>query len=306
MGKNKNLVIYHKVDYDGIFSCLIAKKALENKGLEVETLGYNYGDPLPDIPHLLGRYATITLVDISLPAPQMIKLRDSYRVTWIDHHVTALEESGREGYQNIPGLRIDGTAACELTWTYFNQGTLNTQAPTIIQLAGAYDVWNKDRFNWDNDVLPLQYGLKGRYGVNLKKIEADWDLLVDEESYLDVVEEGQVILEFLRKQWKGWMSNSAFEVKVAGKYKGIAILSPMFSSNSFESVMDKYDIYVVVSPKEDGTKFGVGMYREPDRLPEFSCGQYMKQGFGGGGHDAAAGGQLTKEQFQKLIFGKEI
>jgi oligoribonuclease NrnB/cAMP/cGMP phosphodiesterase (DHH superfamily) len=230
----RNLVVYHRVDYDGIFSCLIAKKAMENKGLQVETLGWNYRETLPDIDHLLQRYATITLVDISFPPELMLKLRESSRVIWIDHHITALEDSAKQGYQDLPGIRETGTAACELTWTYFNPHS--NAAPMIIQLAGAYDVWNKTRFDWDRDVLPLQYGLKGRYGTNKEAIEKDWDILVEIDAYLNVVDEGQVILEFLKKQWSGWMKNAAFPVTVAGKYKGVAIISPMFSSNSFESV----------------------------------------------------------------------
>lgn len=47
------------------------------------------------------------------------------------------------------------------------------------------------------------------------------------------------------------------------------------------------------------------MYKEPDRLPEFSCAEYLIQ-FGGGGHISAAGSTLNKEQFNRLIMNCEI
>ena len=301
---NKNyLVVYHRVDYDGIFSALVAKRAYESHGINVRLLGYNYGQEMPNLEELLRDNAVICIVDISFPTEYMQYLRSSSRVIWIDHHITAIEDSERSGYSDIPGLRRNGTAACELTWEFFNP---KKECPSIVQLAGAYDVWNKDRFNWDDDVLPLQFGLKGRYSVNLKEIDKDWDVLTSEDAYYDVIEEGQVILQFLKNQWSGWMSNSAFPVTVDGKYSAICIISPMFSSNSFESVIDKYDLCIVVSPKDQGQRFGIGMYKSPEKCPEFSCGKYLKDLCGGGGHDGAAGGTLSKEQFMSIVFDKVI
>ena len=38
-----------------------------------------------------------------------------------------------------------------------------------------------------------------------------------------------------------------------------------------------------------------------DKDTDFSCGQYMKDNYGGGGHKGAAGGRLNLDQFNKLI-----
>ena len=38
----------------------------------------------------------------------------------------------------------------------------------IVQIAGAYDVWNKERFDWEEIAVPLQYGLKNTYGLKFK------------------------------------------------------------------------------------------------------------------------------------------
>ena len=42
-----------------------------------------------------------------------------------------------------------------------------------------------------------------------------------------------------------------------------------------------------------------------DVIPEFSCGEYLKQ-FGGGGHSSAAGSDISKEVFERLIFEHRI
>jgi hypothetical protein len=40
----KNLVIYHRVDYDGIFSAIIVRKYYQGKGIITDLKGWNYGD----------------------------------------------------------------------------------------------------------------------------------------------------------------------------------------------------------------------------------------------------------------------
>ena len=232
-----------------------------------------------------------------------MKLNETSRVVWIDHHITAIQDSETFGYSRMPGLRVNGIAACELVWKYFWG---DAPSPLAVQLVGSYDVWNHERFIWDEQILPLQYGLKYNFGINLKSLlERFDDVLEETEKYMD---DGAVIYDYLKDLWKSWVKNYSFEVLVAGKYKGICIISPVFGSSCFESVVKDYDISIVVNKKKtpDGTEtYQIGMYGEDTLDPEFSCGEYMKQ-FGGGGHRLAAGAQLTREQFQKLIFDNEI
>ena len=297
MGNRKHLVIYHRVDYDGIFSGCVTEKHLQSKNLDTEALGWNYNDELPYIPRLKEQYATITLVDISFPPEIMLALKETSRVTWIDHHITAIEDSKTYGYSDIPGLRMIGVAACELCWNYFKPGS---DVPPLIQVLSAYDVWNKERFDWEEITMPVQYGLKTRYGINYKKIWADFDYLM--ERYEDVLDDGYAVYSFLIDTWKSWTKNCSFEVLVAGKYKGICMISPMANSACFGSVLGKYEIQMVVNMRNNGQSFGISMYKEStDIIPEFSCGDYLKQ-FGGGGHSSAAGSDISQEVFERLIF----
>ena len=77
-----------------------------------------------------------------------------------------------------------------------------------------------------------------------------------------------------------------------------------FSSNVFGSVFKDYDLYLVCNRK-GADLYNISMYKEPERLPEFSCAEYLTQ-FGGGGHISAAGSTLNKEQFNRLIINCEI
>ena len=299
----KNLVIYHRVDYDGIFSGLIVKKYYEEKGIITRTYGWNYGDLELDLSSIINNYQNIIMVDISFSPDVMLKLRETGKLTWIDHHQTAISDSEEHNYSDIPGYRKDGIAACELTWSYFYP---NKETPQIIQFVGAYDIWDKTRFDWSNDVVPLQYGLRNEYGVNLNNIEKDWETLSTDCSW--VLNTGSTIFEWLKKSSEIWIKNNGFPVTVAGKFKGIALLSPLASSILFESVISEYDIFLIVQINNNGTTYSVSMYSEPDKdLGDFSCGEYLKTYYNGGGHAKAAGAKnLTKEQFERLIFEHEI
>ena len=99
----------------------------------------------------------------------MKHLYDTCDVVWIDHHITAINDSEKYGYNKMEGIRQIGTAAVELTWNYFFS---NVTKPDIIQYLGAYDVWQKTRFSWDSIIVPVQLGLKIKYGLNYQTV---WD-----------------------------------------------------------------------------------------------------------------------------------
>lgn len=297
MKKSKALIVFHRVDYDGIFSALICKKFLKLLGYKVDLFGYNYGDEIPSIdPETV---STLYMVDVSFPGVYMLELKEKFgdRFIYINHHITAEQESIELGFSDLPGIRKNGTAACELCWEYCFP---NTECPIIIQMLGTYDVWNKERYCWD-DVLRLQYALKARYGVRAETIEPDLDDLCGRCEIGDLISEGKTIEDYLKKTRKSAVKVYSFEVTVAGRYKGVCILGTEYGSNVFESVFDKYDIYMVCNRKGEN-RYNLSMYMEPDRLPEFSAGEYLKSiNPSAGGHRCAAGIELTLEQFIKLI-----
>lgn len=187
----KTVVIYHRADFDGLFCREIARKFVgEDAGL----IGWDYGDPVPVIPDDV---KTIYMLDISIDALMMDE-----RLVWIDHHKSAIDkfENGLNGGERflsqakIKGYRIDGVAACRLTYQYFSNLSRDATQfplpeksayidrkviePLSVRLAGEYDIWDKR----DPDAELFQHGLRSRDLTN------DWSLLLSLDRKLTVSE----------------------------------------------------------------------------------------------------------------------
>lgn len=295
----KALVVYHRVDFDGLASYCITKAYFKNVAYaDVEGFGYNYFDTveMPD----WSKYDKIVLVDISLPVEVMKELHDKYfdKVIWIDHHITAIQNSEENGYSDLNGSRDISAAACILSFKYFFR---EDQIPYGISLLGTYDIWDHKSFDWEEEVQPFQLGLNSLVGTNAELLWQRWNSVLFKTNVDELIEQGKGIKSYIETQQKSWVEKFAFEVEVDGHLKGIAMLCPMFSSNVFKSVIDGYDVCVVAerNNKIPGT-FNVSMYMK-NIDTDFSCGQYMKDHYEGGGHKGAAGGKLNIEQFNRLI-----
>lgn len=300
----KVLIIYHRVDYDGIFSGLVARDFYSQEVInDIKLLGWNYNDPMDKVNQAVSIADIIVMVDISFPPEFMLQLQSQNRmkeVVWIDHHISAIENSEKFYYNYLDGIREIGKAAAELTWSYFFGGSV----PKIIQYVSAYDIWDKEKFDWEEETYPVQLGLKARYGVSEKNIGSDWgEIIQSNPDFMeDLIYDGQLIYQFVQKNWKSYCKNYSFPVKVAGKYNGVCLLNCEFGSNQFKSIIDDYDVYIVVNRRGPDT-FNISMYKEPGRLDEFSCA-----GYGGflNGHNSASGGVINLEQFIKLVRDCEI
>ena len=259
----KVLIIYHRVDFDGAFSGCIANNCAKECGYETELLGWTYGDDIPDISYL-EKYNEIILVDLSFPPEVMsyLKIQNKFRFTWIDHHTTAINNSYSHNYSDINGLRRDGTAACELCWEFFYPSLL---IPKVIEYIGCYDVWDKTRYSWDNIVLPFQYGLRTRYNIKAFMLSQVYKDLIFENIDLDeIIHEGEIVLKYLDRNWRSACKVYSFDVRVAGKYKGICILTTEFTSNIFNSVRDNYDV-VICCNRRGPDVYNLSMYKDTNK-----------------------------------------
>lgn len=295
---NKILVIYHRVDFDGIFSCCIVKDFFlqDNPNNFIKTFGWNYTDPIPDFNMITRGFNTVIIVDVSFPKEFMLQLLNScINKVWIDHHITAINDSISNGYDKLPGLRGIDYSASEYCWKFFNN---TTDIPELITYVGMYDRWYKSGNNWDDVIAPAQLGLKNRFGVSERVIWDNWRDIVESDQDLieEILYDGSVIYNYMRNQWKSHIKNFAFPVRVAGKYNAICLLSTEFGSSQFQSVIDDFDIYIVIN-RRDKNLYSISMYKETDRIPEFSCGGYKNIR----GHKSAGGGVLSLEEFENLI-----
>ena len=307
----KAIVIYHRVDYDGIYSCCVALKWLKenNSYIDWDIYGYTYGDILPNYEEWCSKYDTIIMSDISFPDSVMLYLKENVRnLIWCDHHVTALERAKVSGFDDISGIREIGRGACELTWKYL----FKTEAPYFIQLLSTYDVWDKERFDWENEVIPLQYSLKAKYSlsIDLASLHFEESLKLSPSNSDEVISLGKLIQDYQDQKNKSAVRNYSFPITIANKFKGICILGTDFGSGMFKEVMADYDVYSVANMRtmEDGTKtFQVSLYAEPGRI-DFNLGEYVYKKYGdrAGGHACACGLKLDLEEFLKLIIDGEI
>ncbi len=298
----KTLVIYHKADWDGLFSREICKKHF---GSDAEYLGWDYGDPLPVVEP--GR--EVVMVDISVDG-----LMDHRPLVWIDHHKSAMAKFSPD----IPGYRIDGVAACRLAWQYFHtanyarnkmldpcmtlpekQAFIDRKVvePYAVQLAGEYDIW--DKRNPDADTF--QHAMRSReiddeWWTNLldTAIHAEAKVQRSELAVRALMPLGRAI-EFSSAEASASLAKDAtFEMQWEG-LRFIAINKPRGNSRTFAAV---------VQPTHDAlltfywlrNKWRVSLYHAPHRT-DLDLSQIAVK-FGGGGHRGACGFEAKALPFQ--------
>ncbi|TXH43088.1 MAG: hypothetical protein E6Q97_34725 [Desulfurellales bacterium] len=188
----KNIaIIYHDADFDGKLSNEVCKFHLGRLYPEakIHSYGWDYGRLVPEPDQIDTDNATycgamadwcdynqIYIVDLSVDELMARpELRD--KIVWIDHHKSAIEKwhattdaNGKEVGYLFNGHRIDGVAACRLCWQWFSYGPnfgdprptkadfveRRVSEPTLIRLAGEYDIWD----HRDPDAKALQFGLR--------------------------------------------------------------------------------------------------------------------------------------------------
>lgn len=273
-------VIYHKSDFDGIFCREIAAKFIPDADL----IGWEYGEPTPEVASTDQLY----ILDLSIP-----NLMAHPNLIWIDHHKTAIEKYP----SNIKGYRIDGVAACRLTWQWFQQVERNSTGmiqllpdkleyvnrsvvePWAVRLAGEYDIWDKR----DSTVDTFQHGLRSRVIC--------WERLLElsrfADDYVQLLIEGGRAVEYskliencdiIKKngftiQWEGL----CFLCCNAGSYNSL-----LFT----QGIQPEHDALLGFSYRANH-KWSISLYGVPGK-PEIDLSKIAVK-YGGGGHKQACG-----------------
>jgi len=270
---------YHSADLDGICSAAIVKY----KYPDVELFPINYGDKFPWADIKLSDI--VFMVDFGLqPIEDMVKLKESCYLTWIDHHITAIKEAERVGLE-LPGLRIDGTAGCELTWQYLFP---NLDLPWPVYYLGRYDVWDHSN-KW---VLPFQYGMRLK---NLSPDSDKWEILFDEshknhtEFQCNIIDDGRLIINWETVENERTVSYLSFETVFEG-LRAI-VCNARGGSTLFQSKYNEEKHDIMISFVYTGKSWNYSFYSTQDNV---HCGELAKKlakkyNSTGGGHKGAAG-----------------
>lgn len=269
-------VIYHRADFDGIFSREIARRHF---GDGASYIGWDYGDPVPEVQAA----DVIYMIDISIEP-----LMGHANLIWIDHHKSAIEKYG----DKINGWRIDGVAACRLAWRWFNHTACvesttkedfiarRVEEPPAVTLAGEYDVWDKR----DPRAEVFQHGLRS--------CEPDFGRLLATSSFADeyltlMLRRGE-LLQFARhRENESIIKAQGFTVQFEG-LTFIACNAARFNSLLFTAAL---------RPEHDGclgfcwdggkAKWKVSLYGVPGK-PDVDLAAIAVR-HGGGGHKQACG-----------------
>ncbi len=331
----KIICIYHSRDLDGWMSAAIVKKKIidskkpliirnsdKNEGWvefnvprieekeisesEIDRLvflGWDYGDSIPD----LSEYDKIIMADISLPKPVMLELATVGKLTWIDHHISAIRENSAlidvvqcEG--NESQIRLNPKfAACELTWQYF---FTEEQMPEIVRLLGRYDCFGHKGTEEEQKVLEFQYAARAYVSNYEEAYNLLWDWSIDTENNMLRVGEGiyQYLCTEAKQTYKKAFSiellednNTEDETCLCYTRKFLCVNQERFNPINFGIDYHKegYDGFACFWYKEN--KWMFSLYNDNGNV---DCSVIAKQ-YGGGGHFGASG--FVIEDLKQII-----
>jgi len=286
-----NYCFYHCVDFDGKASGAIVKKYFKDNDLAIRMVPFNYSYEIDLTQYQFGD--RLIFVDV-VPQPYdtLLKLQEIVedRLYVIDHHASFIESDTHKKLSGlIPNTLVTDSrfAACELVWNYYFP---TTAIPEAIHLLGQYDSWrdrpsrkHKHDADWENRVLPFQFGLRHK-----KFVEDDFikDFLESDNPFEveTVVSTGRTVLEYQDTQNELLMTTS-FEAKIKG-YNCLCVNSFLKNSRVFKSKFDpdKHDFMVAFSLKSN-KKWNFSFYSESEEKDASKLAVL----FGGGGHKKAAG-----------------
>lgn len=280
-------VIYHRADFDGLMSAAVCHRFMPHAVL----VGWDYGDPVPEIPESCEH---LYIVDLSIEP-----LMGDPRLVWIDHHATAIEKYSTRGtgceLDNVPvGYRIDGVAACRLCWQWFTaDGTTpvketfvnrEVDEPLALTLAGEYDVWDKR----DPRAEQFQYGLTS-FSHDPKALGA---LLWDDDLTLALCERGANIETYVKAENKRIVSERSYYLEFEGLSFWV-LNTAKGNSLTFADSTPAKDVDALMIWRYCGDKISVSMYHLPGK--EDLDLSKIAQRYGGGGHRGACRFTLAPE-----------
>ncbi len=274
---------YHN-DNDGIFSAACVDLWANRSG-NCEFISMDYKDPFPF--DTIKDDEKVWIVDYSIPPEEMDRLLViTPDVTWIDHHVTAIEKYAEWKGVVIKGERDIRKAACELTWEYCVD-TNHHRKPLALVLVGDRDNWT---WKFGDDTKCFHAGIQ-LYDLSpqsefLKILLCGLD---ETERTKEVIHEGRAIEIYRTKFFKRYRDTYGFDCIFLG-YNCRALNLAMCGSECFGEEFKKYEI--VIPFVWDGDKFTVSLFSDK----KVDVSEIAKQ-YGGGGHKYAAGFVCDKLPF---------
>ena len=300
----KIVVIYHRVDSDGIMCQAIARWFTTSLGV-VEEIGWHYGDPIPE--RDWASYDKVYMLDICIDV--LLQRIPQDKLVWIDHHISSIR--AHPEYPRNNGLLDDRRSACFLCWKYFANGERGflvesdlryQRVPKLVAHIAGYDIHDLDRnHNLDRAVnLGLMHFHDQDPEGTIAQIhdvlfyEADPTANQFDDECFKV---GYILAEHLYGSSKKAFQRLGFNVV----YKGFnfAVANSIGNSHFFDSLPETNPATALMLFQISGNGVSVSMYnRDGWEHQDLSV---IAKANGGGGHRGACGFPATLDFVRELM-----
>jgi oligoribonuclease NrnB/cAMP/cGMP phosphodiesterase (DHH superfamily) len=281
-------VVYHRADFDGHLSGAICEHFLSDRG-EVVMHGWDYGDPVPEIPEKDCLY----IVDLAIP-----ELMQHKSLWWIDHHKTSIDK-----YKDVfaYGILMDGVAACRLCWQWFigegrskptfeDYRDRKVNEPELVRLVGEYDVWD----HRDPNAETLQFGLRAI------RFHAEETTLPYALGNVDeLIEKGKVAQDYTRALNETTVNGRAHRLRFHG-LNFLCLNTHYGNSQTFIDHARIDEVDALMMWRFDGNTAKFSLYCAPHTQGKLDLSD-IAAAYGGGGHRCACGFQLPLEQAVAIL-----
>lgn len=303
-------IISHSADADGRVSAfLVAKKFNITDENDIIMTDYGKGS---DFLSKISKDEKVIICDFSFEnGPEDMKklLKITNDVTWIDHHESSIKKYGKFG-DTIPGIRINGTAACMLTYIYFYLSNYMDNSDEAMKKLTQKDCGKYYkyapllvRYVHDNDVWRYEYGDNTEFfklGLDAKNITSPLDprweqLFTDKNMIEEYIKTGSVCKKYRDSLGASAVGFGAFEYTIDGK-KGLCMNMILGGSPWFGDKIKEYDFVCSFHYGKDGI-WEYSFYSDAERGANcYKLAQTVDPK--GGGHEHAAGCSTKKFIFK--------
>ena len=317
--KEQYLIIYHKEDNDGLFSMaiiynyLIIEKNINKDNIKLFGADYNDLDKLSLDDDIIKNSTHIYISDVSFDTVEkMIKLKEMFgeNLVWIDHHKPMIDNSISKGFDDIKGIRDTKHSALYNAFKYLYP---THNIPELFKLLSAWDSWSYDAEGIDFDLCRyVNIGVNNKFNLNPDSIINYVYLLIYiyndyiNTPYIDKLYEiGKFESNILDRTYENNVkAYGDFSWTVNGRTACAMFIQGPSNSQMFKVCKDKIQNGIVFKRLPD-SNWTLSLYNT-DNQHDFHCGEYLKKHFNGGGHEGAAGCQISEELFINILKQKKI